>query len=161
MAFDEAHGFLMMNWWTFRNTILWYHFVLLYHVFIRNIRIFEAVDFVFKEHLSCTVAVCRYKEYTTKLILHRSHYHSKSRAQMTTRAKCRGVLKATLSAEQAPFKSNQWRHEPPLNWLYVAIMYVTIKPHKCIPSNTISNRLNNVAVECICDVIQKHQLQCR
>ena len=49
-----------MNWWTFRNTILWYHFVLLYHVFIRNIRIFEAVDFVFKEHLSCTVAVCRY-----------------------------------------------------------------------------------------------------
>ena len=51
---------MMMNWWTFRNTILWYHFVLLYNVFIRNIRIFETVDFVFKEHLSCTVAVCRY-----------------------------------------------------------------------------------------------------
>ena len=50
----------MMNWWTFRNTILWYHFVLLYNVFIRNIRIFETVDFIFKEHLSCTVAVCRY-----------------------------------------------------------------------------------------------------
>ena len=33
---------------------------LLYNVFIRNIRIFETVDFVFKEHLSCTVAVCRY-----------------------------------------------------------------------------------------------------
>ena len=53
-------GFFMMNWWTFRNTVLWYHFVLLYNVFIRNIRIFETVDFVFKEHLSCTVAVCRY-----------------------------------------------------------------------------------------------------
>ena len=25
-----------------------------------NIRIFETVDFVFKEHLSCTAAVCRY-----------------------------------------------------------------------------------------------------
>ena len=33
---------------------------LLYNVFIRNIRIFETVDFVFKEHLSCTAAVCRY-----------------------------------------------------------------------------------------------------
>ena len=33
---------------------------LLYNVFIRNIRIFETVDYVFKEHLSRTVAVCRY-----------------------------------------------------------------------------------------------------
>ena len=32
----------------------------LLYVFIRNIRIFETVDFVFKEHLSCTDAVCRY-----------------------------------------------------------------------------------------------------
>ena len=33
---------------------------LLYNVFIRNIRIFETMYFVFNEYLSCTVAVCRY-----------------------------------------------------------------------------------------------------
>ena len=33
---------------------------LLYNAFIRNIRAFETVDFVFTEHLSRTVAMCRY-----------------------------------------------------------------------------------------------------
>ena len=60
---NVAHGFFYDELVNFPQHDTAVVSLCLLYVFIRNIRIFETVDFVFKEHLSCTAAVCRYKTY--------------------------------------------------------------------------------------------------
>ena len=57
---NVAHGFFYDELVNFPQHDTAVVSLCLLYVFIRNIRIFETVDFVFKEHLSCTAAVCRY-----------------------------------------------------------------------------------------------------
>ena len=79
---NVAHGFFYDELVNFPQHDTAVVSLCLLYVFIRNIRIFETVDFVFKEHLSCTAAVCRYiferlsstcvtKRYTTVLFVTR------------------------------------------------------------------------------------------